>query len=103
MDIGVVSLAVSVSVGILQLLGYLHSRTLSKEASTDKFAKASNVSSELDNIRDHVIRIDHKMEDYGAKISSIQIQNGICENNHIHTAESIKEQIKMLERIDDRL
>jgi len=102
-DLGIIGLGISVTVAAVNILGYLNTKAVRKEISDDKFAQAASVNSELIVIRDDIARIDTKLEDYGSKISAIQIQNAICENQHEHTSDNMNQQIKALEKIVEKI
>jgi hypothetical protein len=76
MDIGVVSLIISGAVGVLQLLTYLQH-------------KESNMAEELDYMKKDIFQL--------------KIDNSVCASDRSHTDEDVKNTIKLLEKLDDKL
>ena len=80
MDTGTVGLIISGIVGLVQILNFFRTRSLHKE---------STINDELSIIKED--------------INELKVQNAICDNKHYNTSESIKEQMRALEKIVDKL
>lgn len=76
MDIGSISLLVSIAVGAVQLLKHIQGKEL-------------DVAKELDYIKKDIIEI--------------KIQNGICLTDRHNQNEDIKNQVRVVEKIFDKL
>ena len=103
MDLGIISIAIAIGVGLLQLLNYLNTKSVRKEVSLDKFAKADGVTLELTNIRAAITRIETKLEDHGEKISELRTQSAVCSNQHRHTSDNMESQLEALEKLVRKL
>lgn len=103
MDLGIISIAIAIGVGLLQLLNYLNTKSVRKEVSLDKFAKADGVTLELTNIRNCITRMEAKLEDHGEKISSLRTQSAVCVNQHENTADNMQHQLEALEKLVGKL
>ncbi len=96
--IAALGLLVSVMVGIVALLSYVNNKSVRKEASLDKFAKAAGVDSELVVIRDDISDAIKKLDDHGAKISALQSQGAVLVSQ---VAAILKETEKLSDKLDD--
>ncbi len=92
MDIAFISLIVAGVVASLQLLNYVNNRSIAKETSTDKFAKAA----ELLSIGEEINDITSKLEDHTAKISALQSAAAVL-------ISQMNQQIREVEKLSDKL
>ncbi len=95
-ELGFIALGVSVIGGGVQLLNYLNVRAVRKEASTERYAKADGVASELAVIRGDVVDCEDKLEDHSAKISALQSASAVL-------CSQMNAQIRELEHLSDKL
>jgi predicted nuclease with TOPRIM domain len=100
---GLIGLIISVIVAGLQVLRYVHDRNLQKENNLDKFVKADDLEEELKLVTDNIKTLFSKLDKLNDKISEIQLQNAICSTERENIAEDIEQQIKLLEKLNDKL
>ncbi len=96
MDTGVIGLLLAGTVGAIQLLTYISTRTLRKEVSEEKFAKADGVTNELTFIRSDIGDLEEKLDDHGSKISGLQMASAVL-------ISQMQAQISALEKLNDKL
>ena len=101
--ISLISIIISTIVGIIQLLSYLNNKNHTKESSMEKFAKAANINSELETIRNDIKQNASKLDDHSTQISELKTENAVCASERSRTNEDILYQIRLLEKLDDKL
>jgi len=99
-DLGIISLGISASVAVIQLLNFLSAKSIS---ASDKHAKLTGLENELDDMKDDVFNLSEKVSELRVDLSSIQVENGICETQHERTHEDYKQILKNLEIISERI
>jgi hypothetical protein len=109
-DLAFISIGMGVVVGTVQLLSYLNGRQIRKEVAQEKiniaqekFVKADNIQVELSVIREGIARNEKKLEEHDDKISELNSQNAVCISQHNHTTEDMNKQLRVLERLDEKL
>lgn len=95
-DLGMISLAIALGVGLLQLLNYLNTRSVRHENTADRFAKADGVALELNSIRIDISGVENKVENHSAQIALLQSACAVLVSQMTY-------QIRELEKLDDKL
>lgn len=96
MEIGLISLLLATAVGFIQLLGFLHSKEIRKEQTTDRYAKADRVALQLTGIEKDLRDIENISEDHSIKINALQSSAAVL-------VEQMRSQISSLEKLADKL
>ncbi len=96
MDLTYISLAISAGVAGMQLLNFLSNKS-------EKYARAEVVDNEFSDIKDDILSLYDELDEHLKVISNIQVQNGICNNQHINSDENNKKIIKSLEQMLEKI